>query len=972
VPAIGDPAGSKEEIARYGPHRIGIHNSYMLNRASNPYIGKLGIVLILILLPVLYFWPAVISDVTLAPGDGWSQNWGIRVLIGQLVSSGQWPLWNPYLFAGMPLLADIQAGAFYPPNWLFAVFSPRVAINLVVITTYNIALTGTYLYARRIGLNRLGAMVAGMVFSFGGFMVGHLGHTNIIATAAWLGWILLAIEELYISFRWRWVSLGALFVAMSFLAGAPQISLYTMLVASGYGIFCLTLRPNQGGRARVLFGLVATAVCGVLIAMIQLYPTLELLGSTEREKITYNFFTACSLPHKQIYGLLLPYFLGGGAPPYKLPYWGPCNMSEFGNYVGILALLLMSAAVIGQSVDKSKDRIVRFWIVLGILALFFSLGSYMPFGIYKLLFQVPIYNLFRDPARHIFETTFAVGILAGFGVTYFERSERGKALKVLLLSVAAVFLVAIAGVVTLKYFSFTLIKMMPSHTKTNPFMLPEVYIPAIFFTLSIASLLIYWRRQTALASSLLVTILLLDLMSFGFFYEWNGVDAKSRLADSPPVELIKERETDLNAFRILSQSPSPWGPNSDLLNYPNLSIARGLQSINGYNPLHLIPVTEIAGAMGTGGDVSDQSAFNLRHQGFNLLSTKYLLYEKNRMDLGLRAIEGVDFSEQFLNLVLKSGSLAQLSAKSRATELAIISYLEKSFNIADDTPVIRVRLQTADGRQIDREILAGRDTSDWDYDHEGPQRTIKHRRAHMIEHSKIPGGYFNRYLTRITFDCAQINRVDFEFTPTEGGIVITQASLYDAETKSSQPLINVDLPAERWLRLGHFGDVELYQNLKALPRAWFVRQAAAVASTDMLRIIRSGKMMDGTPFDPLQTVLFEKEVGANSELPLVGDPGEAEAKITRSASNRIELQTRTQNNAFLLLSEIHYPGWEALVDGRPTPIERVDSVLRGISVPQGEHRVEFVFRPSSFRGGVACALTGFALLLIGAFLTKRF
>jgi hypothetical protein len=946
----------------------------MLNRTSNPNVGKLTVALTLALLPALYFWPAVISDITLAPGDGWSQNWGIRVLIGQLLSSGQWPLWNPYLFAGMPLLADIQAGALYPPNWLFAVFPPRVAINLVVITTYHIALTGTYLYGRRIGLNRLGAMVAGMVFTFGGFMVAHLGHTNIIATAAWLGWILLAIEELYISFRWRWVSLGALFVAMSFLAGAPQISLYTMIVASGYGIFCLTLRPSRGGRVRFLSGLIATAVCGVLISMIQLYPTLELLGSTTREKISYNYFAECSPPHKQIYGLIFPYFLGGGRPPYRLPYWGTCNLTEYGNYVGILALLLASAAVIGLLVERSNDRIVQFWIVWGILALFLSLGSYMPFDIYSLLYQVPVYNLFRVPARHIFETTFAVGILAGFGVTYFERSERGKARRVLLLSITAISLAVAAGVVTLKYYSYVLIKMMPSHAETNPFTHPEVYIPAIFLTLSIVTLLIYWRRRSAMASSLLVAALLLELMSFGFFYEWNvrGFDAKSSLADSPSVKLIKEREADLNAFRILSQSPHPWGPNWQLLNYPNLSIVRGLQSVNGYNPLYLIPVSEVAGAMGSGGDVSDRSAFNLRHQGFNLLNARYLLYEKNRLDLGLRAIEGVNFSERYLNLALKSGSLAQLSAKGRATELVIISYLEKSFNLVDGTSVVKVRLQTADGRQIEREILAGRDTSECDYDREGLQRAVKHRRAHTIEYVKSKGGYYNRYLARIPFDSAQIDRVDFEFVSKEGRIVITHASLYDAETKSSQPLINVDLPAERWLKLGQFGDVELYQNLKALPRAWFVRRAVVAESTDVLGIVQSGRMMDGTPFDPSQTALIEKEGTVNQDLPLVSDPGEAEVRIIRAEANRIELQTRTQKTGFLVLSEIHYPGWEALVDGRPTPIEGVDYVLRGISVPQGEHRIEFVFRSSSFRSGVACMLTGFALLLIGAFLTKQF
>lgn len=172
-------------------------------------IAKVAVAITISLMPLLYFLPAVLGDLTLSPGDGWSRNMGIRILIGQSVRSGELPLWNPYLFAGMPLLANIQAGALYPPNWLFAVFPPRAAMNLMVITTYHIALAGAYLYARRIRLTRVGSMIAAVVFAFGGFMVAHLGHTNMIATAAWLGWNMLAMEELYQSFRWRWVGLGA-------------------------------------------------------------------------------------------------------------------------------------------------------------------------------------------------------------------------------------------------------------------------------------------------------------------------------------------------------------------------------------------------------------------------------------------------------------------------------------------------------------------------------------------------------------------------------------------------------------------------------------------------------------------------------------------------------------------------------------------------------------------------------------------
>lgn len=821
----------------------------MLNRIPNPLTTRLAVAATLFLLPLLYFWPAVIGKVTLAPGDGWTQNFGIRILIGQLLSGGQLPLWNPYLFAGMPLLANIQAGALYPPNWLFAIFSPQLAINLVVITTYHIALAGTYLYARRIGLNRIGAIVAGIVFAFGGFMVAHLGHTNMIGAAAWLGWILLAIEELYLSFRWRWVSLGALFIALQFLSGAPQITLYTMLVVSGYVIFSLTLRPGKEQRARFLLGVISLAVCAVLISMVQLLPSREMLEMTERAGINYAYFGQCSLPHKQIYGMVFPFFLGGAATgPYRLPYWGMCGLTEYCGYVGLLALLLALTMAIRQLIEKSGERLVWFWIACAGAALFLALGYYMPFGIHKLLHRVPVYNLFRVSARHLFEFTFALGILAGFGVTRLSgmaritemaemtRKEQSQTRRALLLSITIVSLIAVAGVVTLKFFSPTLVKMLPSHAETNPFTLPEIYIPAVFFTLSVLALLMYLRHRSAIATAILITTLFLDLMSFGHFYEWRtfSPNITERLVDPPTVKLIKERERDLNGLRILSRSSDPWGVNSKLLDYPNISIVRGLQSVNGYDPLRLIRITEITGGMSPEGYVKDESAFSSDHQGFNLLNAKYLLYERT--------------------------------------------------NIA------------------------------------GPLKVI-----------------------------------------------------YDAETKSPGPPVNANLPADRWRRLAQFGDVELYENLKALPRAWFVRNAAVEASADILRIIKNGKMLDGAPFDPSQTALFEKEDFEKQEikLPAIGDPAGAEVKITQYEPNRITIRTRNQQPGFLVFSEIYYAGWEALVDGRPAPVKRVNYVLRGVEAPEGEHLIEFVFRTDPFRIGAVCTLLGFAFLLIGGFKYRR-
>jgi len=67
--------------------------------------------LAIIALPLFYFYPAVKGDLALVPGDGYIGYLGYHILIGQAIAQGKLPLWNPYIFGGMPLLASSNPGA---------------------------------------------------------------------------------------------------------------------------------------------------------------------------------------------------------------------------------------------------------------------------------------------------------------------------------------------------------------------------------------------------------------------------------------------------------------------------------------------------------------------------------------------------------------------------------------------------------------------------------------------------------------------------------------------------------------------------------------------------------------------------------------------------------------------------------------------------------------------------------------------
>ncbi|MGB8510096.1 MAG: YfhO family protein, partial [Pyrinomonadaceae bacterium] len=88
------------------------------------------------------------------------------------------------------------------------------------------------------------------------------------------------------------------------------------------------------------------------------------------------------------------------------------------------------------------------------------------------------------------------------------------------------------------------------------------------------------------------------------------------------------------------------------------------------------------------------------------------------------------------------------------------------------------------------------------------------------------------------------------------------------------------------------------------------------------------------------------------------------AEVTSYEPNRIEVKTVADAASILVLAENHYPGWRAYLDGRAAGILRVNYNERGVLLPPGEHRVEFVYRPKSVLLGLLISLLTAAALAV--------
>ena len=162
-------------------------------------------ILLLLALCLLFFWrdltPVAADRWSFATGDFSQQFYAFARYEAARLQSGQLPLWNPYIYAGHPFLADIQSAVFYPLSlvtvWVTAVkgFTYR-SLELEAIGHFFLAALFTYLLARRLTRSRPGGIAAAIAFAFSGFLTSYPPlQLAILETHVWLPLILLLLRR---------------------------------------------------------------------------------------------------------------------------------------------------------------------------------------------------------------------------------------------------------------------------------------------------------------------------------------------------------------------------------------------------------------------------------------------------------------------------------------------------------------------------------------------------------------------------------------------------------------------------------------------------------------------------------------------------------------------------------------------------------------------------------------------------------
>lgn len=492
------------------------------------------------------------------------QQFPFRFLSIQDLIAGQLPLWNPYNFAGTPLLANVQSAPLYPLNIFFLILPFSISWSVLVFLQPVLAGVFTYFYLRRIGGSILGGLLAGITFAFSGFSIAWMEWNTVLHTALWLPLILLAVENLFhkITFKWSFIFVFAFSAQM--LAGHTQTAFYLSLFTASYILLktVLLLRKSKEKKSKIskyLLVFPALLFFSAAITFIQWFPALQFISYSARDVDTvYWQNEGWFIPYQHLIQFVVPDFFGN---PATLNYWGVWNYAEMIGYVGVVSLVFAFFALLFV-----KRRLVWFLAVAIAISLVFSLPN--PISLLPFKLSIPLLET-AQPTRLLFLIDFSLALLAGIGISRFQKNRDGFFVPLI---IVGVFLGSIWLATILNFPFSTLVENL--QVSRRNLILPSFILGGVFLIYA-ATFVVKDKRFLFAVTFVFLLLTVFDLTRSATKF----LPFTDQAYIFPKTESIRFLQENQGHFRSLSVD--------DRILPPNTSIMYGLQTVEGYDPLYL-------------------------------------------------------------------------------------------------------------------------------------------------------------------------------------------------------------------------------------------------------------------------------------------------------------------------------------------------------------------------------------------------
>lgn len=594
---------------------------------------------LILLFTSVFFWRVFIHKEVPIPGDfivgtyypwldyKWGFNVGVPVknpITSDVVSiiypmqslaismwkSGQIPLWNPYIFAGTPLLANFQSAVFSPTNIVYIFLDKINGWTVQIILQHVLAASFTFLLLRRWRVSKLGALFGGIIFAFSGFNViwsEWNGHT---LTAAFIPLGIMLTDKLLVDGSIGSGVLIPIVLAMLLFSGYPQVALYFLIALLLLWMFYIKWNKVMLFRS-FLLGLFI--LLGIGLSAPQTLPGAELLKYSQRTVETISFDYEFLHWEKAI-TFLAPDFFGNHSTGN---YWGSQNYTSNEGFVGVTAF---SISILGWYLYK-KNKQIKYTIVLLVISLILAFPTPVSIALWK----SGIFGLNAAFAhRSLVLFNLSVAVLAGFGIDRLIKEKKVSIGNLILPGILLFGFLSYAAIL------FYLSKIQPE--KFSPLVLGisaysvglrNLVFPIIVYLILVACYFITKRIGTKgrkIVALFLFLLTFVELCRFG----WKYLPFSSKdliFPETPVIKFLEERQKPVRVTSIDSFSV-------------DMRMPYKIESLEGYDATYPATVARIIAAVNSG--KSDTSLTgqhgtiaNISSPLLELLNTKYFLEVEN-------------------------------------------------------------------------------------------------------------------------------------------------------------------------------------------------------------------------------------------------------------------------------------------------------------------------------------------------------
>lgn len=905
----------------------------------------------------------------LADYDAWTYFYPLRAYAARAVREGRWPLWNPDTFLGAPFFANPQTSMLYPGTALFYLLPLAYAYSLSIIVHVFLAGVFTYAFARSAwGVRRVAAFIGAAGFAFGGFLSSQVGHINQMSASAWLPAIALCADRAARTRDPRWALGGAVALAIQLLAGHAQESYMTVWVVALLLLWRGTIGAAPGSSTRALGGAgpdhwsprtlgasiwvgAVVVVLGFGLAAIQLLPTAELSaasirggGMTDAEAVSF------SLPPPSLVRSLMP------------GYWFNLPSEELG-YIGGVGL---SFAALALLFGRWRPTICA--AGLAAFGLFLALGGANPLYV-PLLHHVPGLALFRVPSRWLFVYTFGAAGLAALGADWALRQPSPASVEGMPSPTHGFrWRVALLGA----FLALAAMVATPSIAAVHG-RIAALWVGAL--AIPVAGAWIARRWPSAIIGVLLTAVLLGELM-------WAAMDLPQRY---PAPAMVMDSHRAVPTYlaerhageRILSVAPTEYrlededqllqrypglAPGAvfaftsalklDEVMSPNVPLRYGLSTLDGYDGgvLPLRRFLQVASLLAP--------ADELRADG--VVRTRLIAVPEARLLklFDVRAViangafdvdvAGVHFDVATARALGDGQSLrVDLATPSVAQGISILGSIDGQ---SDRPGEGRMVVTHSDGLREDVPLRVGERVF--------PATAPGPDSAPQPTAGLSRGGRRDTAVRIPLNPASPVRSIQLEWTGS-GAWSVRAATLIRADGTQDQLVLDAGLNRIT------FPILKVYEPVDRRSAIPLVPDAEVASDDDALR------RLSAAPSGDLDRIVYLAPETGNPPAAIGSGRGQGTATFRRRSGRpeRLEFErAEGGGGGFLVVDDAWFPGWNAEVDGRPTPLYRADVDFKAVYVPPGAERVTLTYEPASVRwGAAATALTALTMVLLWVF-----